>query len=76
MPYFIGNCDVIIDNAEFIKIRECFIYQSTKTNPVLRNSMHCRDIPDAKTKIDNYFKTLISNKLGKKYAANFGWLCR
>jgi hypothetical protein len=67
MPYFVGNCDVFIDNDEFLKIRECFIYQSIKTNPILRN-MKFRKIPDAKLKIDNYFKTLLANKLGEKYA--------
>ncbi|MDR2904477.1 MAG: N-6 DNA methylase [Helicobacteraceae bacterium] len=70
MPYFIGNCDVIIDNDEFIKIKECFIYQSVKTNPVLRN-IEFRETPDAKLKIDNYFKKLLTKKLGEKYAANF-----
>ncbi|MDR0747790.1 MAG: N-6 DNA methylase [Helicobacteraceae bacterium] len=71
MPYFIGNCDVIIDNDEFLKVRECFIYQSLKTNPILRKSrLKFRKVPDAKHKIDNYFETLLTNKLGEKYAAN------
>lgn len=70
MPYFIGNCDIIIDNDEFLKIRECFVYYSIKTNPVLRN-IKFRDVPDAKFKIDNYFKTLLTNKFGKKYATDF-----
>jgi len=67
MPYFIGNCDVIIDNEEFLKIRECFIYQSLRTNPILNNKMKFRDVPDAKLKIDNYFRILLT-KLGEKYA--------
>lgn len=70
MPYFIGNCDVIIDNDEFLKIKDCFIYQSIKTNPNLKN-MKFREVPDAKLKIDHYFKTLIGNKLGEKYVTNF-----
>lgn len=72
MPYFIGNCDVIIDNAEFLKIRECFVYQSIKTNPVLKNKLKFREIPDAKSKIDNYFRNLLTSRLGEKYAANIG----
>jgi len=71
MPYFIGNCDVIIDNEKFGKIKECFIAQSVHTNPVLKNKFRFREIPDAKLKIDNYFKELLGNKFGKKYAANF-----
>ncbi|MDR2524554.1 MAG: SAM-dependent methyltransferase [Candidatus Nomurabacteria bacterium] len=71
MPYFIGNCDVIIDHDEFLKIRECFIYQSVQTNPVLKNKLRFREVPDAQAKIEKYFKALLANKLGEKYAANF-----
>ena len=71
MPYFIGNCDVIIDNEKFGKIKECFIAQSVHTNPVLKNKFKFREIPDAKLKIDNYFKELLESKFGKRYATNF-----
>ncbi|MEA1962806.1 MAG: SAM-dependent methyltransferase [Patescibacteria group bacterium] len=71
MPYFIGNCDIIIDNEKFNEIKECFIAQSVHTNPVLKNKFNFRKIPDAKLKIDNYFKELLGNKLGEKYAKNF-----
>ena len=71
MPYFIGNCDVIIDNEKFNKIKECFIAQSVHTNPILKNKFKFREIPNAKLKIENYFKELLGNKLGKKYAKNF-----
>lgn len=71
MPYFIGNCDVIIDDDKFNKIKECFIDQSVHTNPVLKNKFNFRKIPDAKLKIDNYFKELLGSKLGEKYAKNF-----
>lgn len=71
MPYFIGNCDVIIDDEKFNKIKECFIDQSIHTNPVLKNKFNFRKIPDAKLKIDNYFKELLGSKLGEKYAKNF-----
>lgn len=71
MPYFIGNCDVIIDNKKFNEIRECFIDQSVHTNPILKDKFKFRKIPDAKTKIENYFRELLGNKLGKKYAKNF-----
>lgn len=71
MPYFIGNCDVIIDNEKFNEIKECFISQSVHTNPVLKNKLRFREIPDAKLKIDNYFRELLESKFGKKYAKNF-----
>ena len=71
MPFFIGNCDIIIDNKKFNEIRECFIAQSISTNSVLKNKFKFRKIPDAKIKIDNYFRELLGNKLGEKYAKNF-----
>lgn len=71
MPYFIGNCDVIIDNKKFDEIKECFIAQSIHTNPILKNKFKFREIPDAKIKIENYFRELLGSKLGEKYAKNF-----
>lgn len=71
MPYFIGNCDVIIDNEKFSEIKECFISQSVHTNPVLKNKFRFREIPDAKLKIDNYFRELLESKFGKKYTTTF-----
>ncbi len=71
MPYFIGNCDVIIDNEKFEEIKECFISYSVNTNPILKNKFKFREIPNAKMKIDAYFKRLLGNKLGEKYAQNF-----
>ena len=71
MPYFIGNCDIIIDNKKFNEIKECFIARSVHTNPILKNKFKFREIPDAKLKIDNYFKELFGSKLGEKYAQNF-----
>lgn len=70
MPYFIGNCDVIIDNEKFSEIKECFVSQSVHTNPVLKNKFRFREIPDAKLKIDNYFRELLESKFGNKYAKN------
>ncbi|OJI08354.1 hypothetical protein BK005_00920 [bacterium CG10_37_50] len=71
MPYFIGNCDVIIDNEKFDEIKECFIDQSVHTNPILKDKFKFRKIPDAKIKIENYFRELLGSKLGEKYAKNF-----
>ncbi len=71
MPYFIGNCDVIIDHEKFWKIKECFIFQSIHTNPILKNKFKFKEISNAKLEIDNYFKELLESKFGEKYASNF-----
>lgn len=71
MPYFIGNCDIIIDHKKFNEIKECFIDYSVHTNPILKNKFKFRKIPDTKIKIENYFRELLGNKLGEKYANNF-----
>lgn len=71
MPYFIGNCDIIIDDEKFNKIKECFVAQSVRTNPVLKNRFRFREVPNAKLKIDNYFRELLKSKFGEKYAENF-----
>ena len=71
MPYFIGNCDIIIDNKKFNEIKECFIAQSIRTNSILKNKFKFREIPNAKLKIDNYFRELLGSKLGERYAKNF-----
>lgn len=71
MPYFLGNCDIIIDDKKFNEIKECFIAESVHTNPVLKNKFKFREIPDARIKIEHYFKELLGSKLGKKYAENF-----
>ncbi|GHS88430.1 hypothetical protein FACS189487_06670 [Campylobacterota bacterium] len=59
MPYFLGNCDIIIDHEKFIKIKDCFAYQSVQNNPILRKNINCVEIPNAKQKIDNYFNELL-----------------
>ena len=38
---------------------------------ILKNKLKFREIPDAKLKIDNYFRELLESKFGKKYATNF-----
>lgn len=71
MPYYIGNCDVFIDNDEFLKIKECFMYQSITTNQFLKN-IKFKEVADAKVKIDKYFIDIINKRLGEKYAKNIG----
>ena len=56
---------------KFNEIKECFIAQSVHTNPILKNKFKFREIPNAKLKIENYFKEFIGSKFGEKYAKNF-----
>lgn len=71
MPYFIGNCDIIIDHEEFLKIRDCFISYSVTTNPILHKKFRFHEVPDAQKQIERYFQNLLANKLGEKYATAF-----
>lgn len=68
LPFYLGNCDVIIDNDEFKKIRDCFIYESVNNNPVLRGKFKFHEVENAKQKIDEYFNKLIG---GEKHAKNY-----
>ncbi len=63
LPYYLGNCDIIIDKKEFEKIKECFIAESIHTNPVLKNKFKFRNIPDATLKIEEYFNKLLGEHL-------------
>lgn len=63
LPYYLGNCDVIIDNKEFEKIRECFIAESVHNNPILRKQFRFRDVPNAQSQIENYFNKLLREHL-------------
>lgn len=67
MPYFLGNCDVIIDNEEFLKIKDSFVYWSVSTNTVLRRTMKMTEVADAKERIDEYFRKLL-RRIGEEYA--------
>lgn len=60
IPYYLGNCDVMIDNKRFAEIKDCFVQSSKRDNPELLPE--CRFNMDAKTcnsKIESYFKILL-----------------
>lgn len=59
IPYYLGNCDPMIDNEAFLEIADCFMYASSLKNPDL--SLWSGSIPpvDYEEKIENYFKTLL-----------------
>ncbi|MDR1451990.1 MAG: N-6 DNA methylase [Helicobacteraceae bacterium] len=67
LPYYFGNCDVIINHEEFEKIKECFIAESVHNNQILKKQFKFRDIPNAGAKIEEYFNKLLRKHI---YAAN------
>jgi len=57
VPYYFGNCDVMIDNDKFQEIKECFVLYSAQTNEILKK--HCKELENYKEKVSNYFKKLL-----------------
>lgn len=71
LPYFVGNCDVMIDNEKFQEIQECFVAESIRTNPILKNYFKPRNIPNIEFRIKKYFRELFEKILGEEYARTF-----
>ena len=63
LPYYFGNCDVLIDQAEFEKIKDSFVSESVHTNPVLKGKIKFHRVPDASLKIEKYFNKLLGEHL-------------
>ncbi|MDR1033950.1 MAG: SAM-dependent methyltransferase [Bifidobacteriaceae bacterium] len=59
LPYYLGNCDVIIDNREFEKIKDCFVSESVHSNPILKRYYKFHTISNATQKIEKYFTELL-----------------
>ena len=59
LPYYVGNCDLMIDNQEFQKIKECFVSDSIANNSILKKHFTYKSPPNSEAKIDNYFKNLL-----------------
>jgi hypothetical protein len=75
LPYYFGNCDVIIDNSEFEKIKDCFVSESARLNPILKRYFKFRAIPDAAQKIESYFVELFGECFYFRHSAS-GCACR
>jgi hypothetical protein len=63
VPYYFGNCDVMIDNDKFQNIKECFVRYSAEKNVSLRK--YSKEIRNHKEKIKEYFTEL----LGEHYVS-------
>jgi hypothetical protein len=68
LPYYLGNCDIMIDKEEFEKIKECFVAESVHNNPILKNRFKIREIPQATLKIEEYFDKLLGEHI---HATNY-----
>jgi len=57
IPYYFGNCDVMIDDDKFQRIKDCFVRYSGEENPELRK--YGREVKYYKKKINDYFAELL-----------------
>ena len=62
IPYYLGNCDVFIDQDKFEPIKEYFVAMSAKNRPELQKYISYR-VGKPEIKINDYFRNL----LGKHY---------
>jgi hypothetical protein len=63
-PYYFGNLDVFINNDEFKKYKDYFIYECLTRNNFLKNHIEYDNnisLQEAKKFIINYFKSLMGN---------------
>ena len=60
IPYYFGNCDVMINNEKFLNIKDCFETLSAKRfynlKPYIKSS---RTVKEAQELVENYFKDLL-----------------
>ena len=64
IPYYFGNCNIPIDNKEFIKIKDSFIFISCRKHKNLSHLLNNKS-PDKflmhKINVDTYFKNLLGD---------------
>ncbi len=64
IPYYFGNCDIMIDNEEFMNIQDSFVTVSSNKHPEFKEFIkYDADLEHSKEVIAKYFKKL----LGKHY---------
>jgi hypothetical protein len=64
IPYYFGNCDVMIDDDKFQLIKDCFVRFSAEENAELRK--YCKeDVKFYKEKINDYFLELLGKHFVK-----------
>lgn len=61
VPYYFGNCDVMINEKEFQRHKDAFVSYSIHHNPVLNRKFKFKTIPNSENIIDNYMKELLGD---------------
>jgi hypothetical protein len=62
IPYYLGNCDIMINNKKFQEIKDIFKIASLINHPNLHNLIDIkRHNKDIYIDIDNYFKNLLGD---------------
>lgn len=59
LPYYYGNCDVFINNSDFLLIKDVFITKSIEKHPWLKSKIVYNENTNFSL-IDNYFKKLFN----------------
>lgn len=59
IPFYLGNCDVMINNSEFLKIKPHFIAKSVEKHPHLSKYTAAQNLKYDKKLIDEYFMNLL-----------------
>ena len=61
LPFYFGNCDVLIDNDLFRQYKPCFISDTVRHHPFLKKHFQINSIDkqQAETELDMYFTLLL-----------------
>jgi SAM-dependent methyltransferase len=61
LPFYFGNCDVIIDNDLFRQHKPCFISDTVRHHPFLKKhfQINPREKQQAASQLDTYFRLLL-----------------
>ena len=63
LPFYFGNCDVLIDNDLFKQYKSCFISDTIRHHPYLKRHFQIDPIGEQQTEseLDMYFKSLLGD---------------
>ena len=61
LPFYFGNCDVLIDNELFREYKSCFISDTVRHHPYLKKHFQINPVDEQQTAsgLDMYFKLLL-----------------
>lgn len=60
IPYYFGNCDVMIDNEKFLNIKDCFeTIVSKKYSNIITGIKSSRTLEESNKLVEMYFKNLL-----------------